>query len=76
MSAVLKKYKQALFVRNSVLFSMNAYLAFETIMALRQEVKDFTLDYGCCHNGQFACWTNFQSSQDKQNLLPQLKRAS
>ena len=26
-------------------------------------------------NGQFACLANFQSSQDKQNLLPQLKRA-
>ena len=27
-------------------------------------------------NGQFACYTNFQSVQDEQNLLLQLKRAS
>ena len=27
-------------------------------------------------NGQFACYTNFQSRQDEQNPLVQLKRAS
>ena len=37
---LLKKDKQDLFVRNSVSFSMNACLALETIMALRQEVTD------------------------------------
>ena len=36
-----------LFVRNSVSFNKNACLALETIMALRQEVTDFVLDYGC-----------------------------
>ena len=28
------------------------------------------------HNGQFACWTNFQVRQEEQNLLLQLKTAS
>ena len=39
-----------LFVRNSVSFNKNACLAIETIMALRQAVTDFVLDYGYCHN--------------------------
>ena len=50
-------------------------MAVKHLKALRETVNSKS-DRSFHTNGQFACETNFQSRQDEQKLLLQLKRAS